>query len=116
MNASQRTAVQAIGGYLDRGPYAAGGDHSTLNVSGYHWGESFDTWLVPAMRLIVDFGEEEPMRALNSSGQSGNPASPHYADGIDAWLKGGYQVFPFKPENLDGVYGTRRLLLTPASK
>lgn len=54
------------------------------------------------------------MIGLNSSGQSGNPASEHYADGIDAWLKGAYQSFPLKPANLDKVYGTQRLLLTPA--
>ncbi|MDF5812878.1 penicillin acylase family protein [Pseudomonas aeruginosa] len=75
-------------GYLDRGPYPAGGDHTTLDVSAYGWGQDFDTWLIPAMRLIVDFGQSEPMIGVNSSGQSGNPASPHYADGIDAWLRG----------------------------
>lgn len=112
--ASQRAGINAISGYLDRGPYAAGGDHSTLNVSAYRWGDNFDTWLIPAMRIIVDFGRDEPMIGLNSSGQSGNPASPHYADGIEAWLKGDYMSFPFKPQNLDKVYGTQRLLLTPA--
>ncbi len=114
MSASQRTGINAISGYLDRGPFAAGGDHSTLNVSAYRWGDNFDTWLIPAMRIIVDFGRDEPMIGLNSSGQSGNPASPHYADGIEAWLKAGYMSFPFKPENLDEVYGSQRLLLTPA--
>lgn len=112
--ASQRAGINAISGYLDRGPYAAGGDHSTLNVSAYRWGDNFDTWLIPAMRIIVDFGRDEPMIGLNSSGQSGNPASPHYADGIEAWLKGDYMSFPFQPQNLDKVYGTQRLLLTPA--
>ena len=112
--ASQRAGINAISGYLDRGPYAAGGDHSTLNVSAYRWGDNFDTWLIPAMRIVVDFGRDEPMIGLNSSGQSGNPASPHYADGIEAWLKGDYMSFPFHPQNLDKVYGTQRLLLTPA--
>jgi acyl-homoserine-lactone acylase len=116
MSASHRTSINTISGYLDRGPYAAGGDHSTLNVSAYHWGDNFDTWLIPAMRIIVDFGRDEPMIGLNSSGQSGNPASPHYADGIEAWLKGGYMSFPFKSQNLDKVYGTQRLLLTPATQ
>ena len=116
MAASQRAGINTISGYLDRGPIAAGGDHSTLNVSAYRWGDNFDTWLIPAMRVIVDFGRDEPMIGLNSTGQSGNPASPHYADGIDAWLKGGYMSFPFKSENLDKVYGTQRLLLTPAPK
>ena len=113
MSAGQRASLASIKDYLDRGPYPAGGDHSTLNVSSWHWGKDFDTWLVPAMRMVVDFGQDEPLQAVNSTGQSGNPASPHYADGIDAWLKGRYQSFPFQSRNLDGVYGSQRLLLTP---
>ncbi|MDP3814058.1 penicillin acylase family protein [Pseudomonas sp.] len=113
MSASQRTSINAIKGYLDRGPYPAGGDHSTLNVAAYHWGQDFDTWLIPAMRIVVDFGREEPLIGLNSSGQSGNPASKHYADGIDAWLKGRYMSFPFQAQNLDQAYGNQRLLLMP---
>jgi acyl-homoserine-lactone acylase len=113
MSASQRASINALKGYLDRGPYPAGGDHSTLNVSAYNWGENFDTWLIPAMRIVVDFGREEPLIGLNSSGQSGNPASKHYADGIDAWLKGQYMTFPFQPQNLDKAYGSRRLVLVP---
>jgi acyl-homoserine-lactone acylase len=111
---AQRGKINAISRYLDRGPIEAGGDHTTLNTSAYRWGDNFDAWLVPAMRIIVDFGLDEPLLGLNSSGQSGNPASPHYADGIDAWLKGQYMSFPFKTENLEKVYGTQRLLLTPA--
>ena len=115
MSSSQRTSINAIKGYLDRGPYPAGGDHGTLNVAAYNWGENFDTWLIPAMRIVVDFGREEPLIGLNSSGQSGNPASKHYADGIDAWLKGSYMSFPFQSQNLDKVYGNKRLLLMPAN-
>ncbi|MCQ4273237.1 penicillin acylase family protein [Pseudomonas kuykendallii] len=114
MAAGERAKIDAIKGYLDRGPYMAGGDHSTLNVSAYHWGEGFDTWLVPAMRIVVDFGRDEPLMGVNSSGQSGNPASKNYADGIDAWLKAQYQTFPFKAENLDRAYGNKRLYLLPA--
>ena len=113
MSSSERTSIEAIRSYLDRGPYPAGGDHSTLNVSAYHWGKDFDTWLIPAMRIIVDFNREEPMIGLNSSGQSGNPASPHYADGIDAWLKGQYMSFPMQTKNLQKAYGKNGLLLLP---
>ena len=116
MSAGQRAGLNAMSGYLDRGPIPAGGDFSTLNASAYRWGDNFDTWLIPAMRIVVDFGEDEPMFGVNSSGQSGNPASPHYADGIEAWLRGNYMSFPFKAQNLDKVYGTQRLLLTPTAK
>jgi acyl-homoserine-lactone acylase len=116
MSASQQTAIAAIKGYLDRGPYPAGGDHSTLNVSAYHWGQDFNTWLIPAMRMVVDFSLDEPLIGLNSSGQSGNPASPHYADGITAWQQGHYMSFPFQAKNLDKVYGKQRLSLIPSRK
>ena len=113
LSASERSSISAVSSYLDRGPYPAGGDHGTLNVAAYQWGKDFDTWLIPAMRIVVDFAAPEPMIGLNSSGQSGNPASKHYADGIDAWLKGGYVTFPFQSQNIDRAYGNRRLLLTP---
>ena len=114
LSASQRNSLGALKSYLDRGPYPAGGDHSTLNVSAYSWGQDFDTWLIPAMRIVVDFAAAEPLIGLNSSGQSGNPASRHYADGIEAWRKGQYMTFPFRAENLDKAYGNRRLILLPA--
>lgn len=51
MSSSDRASIEAIRSYLDRGPYPAGGDHSTLNVSAYHWGKDFDTWLIPVYAL-----------------------------------------------------------------
>lgn len=113
LDARQRTAIHALGGYLDGAARPAGGDHGTLNVSAYRWGQDFDSRLIPAMRIVVDFAREEPMLGLNSTGQSGNPASTHYKDGIDAWLEGRYMSFPFKAENLDKTYGSQRLLLVP---
>ncbi len=109
-----RTGMKFLSGYFDRGPYPAPGDHTTLNVSGYHIGNDFKTWLIPAMRIIVDFGSEEPLVGINSSGQSDNPASPHYDDGIQAWLNGEYHPFPFREENIEKQY-TRTLVLEPAS-
>ena len=101
-------------GQTVRGPIAAGGDHTTLNVAAYNVGaNSFETTLIPAMRMIVDFGQSEPMMAQNSTGQSSNPASPHYLDGIDPWLKGRYISFPMQPQNFDRVYGKTRLTLVP---
>jgi acyl-homoserine-lactone acylase len=95
------------------GPRPAGGDHTTLNAAAYAWGDNFDAPLIPAMRIIVDFGQAEPMLGMNSSGQSGNPASPHYADGIGPWLKGQYVSFPMQPQNFEKAYGSKRLTLVP---
>ena len=97
-----------------RGPIQVGGDHTTLNTTAYLWGGSnFETILAPAVRMIVDFGQPEPLMGQQSPGQSGNPASPYYANGIDGWLKAQYVSFPMQPQNLDKAYGTSRLTLTP---
>ncbi|WP_265534303.1 penicillin acylase family protein [Pseudomonas saponiphila] len=96
-----------------RAPMQAGGDHNTLNSAAYHWGQDFVISDTPALRFIVDFGLSEPLMGLNSSGQSGNPASPNYANGIDGWLKAQYLSLPMQPQNFERSYGKTRLTLVP---
>ena len=107
------TTWKNTSGQVIRGPLASGGDHTTLNPAPYSWGQDFNTTQVPALRMIVDFGQAEPMMGQGGIGQSGNPASPHYANGIDAALKAQYLSFPMQPQNFDKVYGKARLTLTP---
>ncbi|MGF6669924.1 penicillin acylase family protein [Pseudomonas monsensis] len=100
-------------GQTVRGPLAAGGDHTTLNTAAFAWGQDFTTTRAPSMRFIVDFGQAEPLMGQNGTGQSGNPVSPNYLNGVDAWLKGQYIGLPMQPQNFDRVYGKTRLTLTP---
>ncbi|MBT9266080.1 penicillin acylase family protein [Pseudomonas sp. MG-9] len=100
-------------GQTVRGPLAAGGDHTTLNTAAFAWGQDFNTTRAPSMRFIVDFSQTEPLMGQNGTGQSGNPASPNYLNGIDAWLKSQYIGLPMQPQNFDRVYGKTRLTLTP---
>ena len=104
MNIISRMALGALGSYFNRGPYFAPGDHFTLNVSNYMMGKDFDTWLIPSMRLIVDFSQAEPMLAALSSGQSDNPSSSHYDDGIKIWREGKYISFPFGDAAIQSQY------------
>ncbi|WDR36638.1 penicillin acylase family protein [Pseudomonas serboccidentalis] len=100
-------------GQTVHGPLTAGGDHTTLNTAAFAWGQDFNTTRAPSMRFIVDFSQTEPLMGQNGTGQSGNPASPNYLNGIDAWLKGQYIGLPMQPQNFDRVYGKTRLTLTP---
>lgn len=100
----KRFGAWLMAGYTDRGPYPAGGGFNTLNVAGYHKGYDFDVWMIPAMRMVVDFGRDEPLFLVNSGGQSGNPASAHYDDGIPVWLEGGNRQMSYQPENLKKQY------------
>ncbi|MGF6594212.1 penicillin acylase family protein [Pseudomonas sp. 2835] len=102
-----------LGDAVSRGPLATGGDHSTLNLAPYAWGQNFNAQLPPSLRMVVDFGQIEPLQLQSSSGQSGNPASPHFTDGLDAWFKGRYMSLPLQPQNFDRAYGNKRLTLVP---
>lgn len=102
-----------LGDNLSRSPLAAGGDFSTLALTPYAWGSNFDTHLPASARMIVDFGQAEPLQVLTSSGQSGNPASQHYSDGLDAWFKGRFMSLPVQPQNFGRAYGNQRLTLVP---
>ena len=109
----KRTALGALWKFFNRGPYPAPGDLFTLNVSAYTMGHDYDTWLIPSMRMIVDFSQEEPMQCVNSSGQSDNPVSPHYDDGIQAWREGTYIPFPFQDAAIKAQYKDVLVLLPP---
>lgn len=100
-------------GQIVRGPLPAGGDSTTLNTAAFAGGQDFNTTLAPAMRFIVDFGQPEPLMIQDGAGQSGNPVSPNYANGIDPWIKGQYQSLPLQSQNFDRAYGKTRLTLVP---
>ena len=108
----EQWGISALSGYLDRGPYPAGGSRNTLNVAGYDVGNDYDVWNIPAMRLVVDFSLDEPMYLTNAGGQSGNPASPYYDKGIETWLKAENRKIPFKRENVRKHY-SKLLMLSP---
>ena len=90
--------------YFNRGPFPAGGDVHSVNVGTFTWGEDFHVWNIPAMRMIVDFGQEEPMSLITVPGQSGNPSSPHYGDMLPLFLKGEGRSMPFRQENVERQY------------
>lgn len=104
---------RGLGDSLSRSPQAGGGDFSTLALTPYAWGSNFDTRLPASARMIVDFGQAEPLQLLTSSGQSGNPASRHYSDGLDAWFTGRFMSMPLQPQNFGRAYGSQRLTLVP---
>lgn len=94
-------------GYFNRGPHPAGGDGQTVNVAAWAPGKNFDTWLIPAMRLVVDFGLADPAFLVTVPGQSGNPSSVHYGDMIEHYLTGKNHPLPFATKAIDAQYADR---------
>jgi len=83
--------VRALARFFSRGPYPLGGDGTTV-WSGYSNMHDLDssTIIGPPYRFIADLSHLEGSQGQLVPGQSGNPASPHYDDQIDAWFSGDY--------------------------
>jgi len=82
---------------LSRGAMRAGGGPGSVDAVAAGYGQRMAVSAVP-YRLVVDLGQGGQMRAMNSTGQSGNPLSVHYADMIQPWREGGYHPLLFERE------------------
>jgi penicillin amidase len=66
----------------------------------------------PALQLIFDIADWDRSVGVNAPGQSGAPASPHYADLAKRWAEAGYIPLPFSDEAVQSS-AAATLTLTP---
>ncbi|TAK85996.1 MAG: penicillin acylase family protein [Betaproteobacteria bacterium] len=66
----------------------------------------------PSYRAIYDLANPEASLFIHSTGQSGNPLSPHYRSFADAWARGEYIRMVTDRERLEAE-GAVRLVLIP---
>jgi penicillin amidase len=84
---------------LSRGPYPIGGDADTLAQAGVDpWNPFTATAFMASYRQVFDTGDWDRGVFILPTGQSGHPASPHYADMVSAWRTGGDRPLPFSPQ------------------
>ena len=80
----------------NRGPFHVPGDPDTVWQTSSFNNPSNDYSLVgPSHRNIVNMADVDRSAAVLCGGQSGHPASPHYADQIGLWRKGEVRPAPF---------------------
>ncbi|MFB9907897.1 penicillin acylase family protein [Allokutzneria oryzae] len=75
---------------LNVGPFPRGGSADTVDSASYS--ASFTQNSGASFRMVLDVGDWDESRAVNTPGQSGDPASPHYRDLARLWSKG--ESFP----------------------
>jgi len=71
---------------LDAGPVPRGGDGSTVSATGNADNQTSGG----SFKFIADTEDWDNSIGINTPGQSGDPASPHYRDLFNLWAKGGY--------------------------
>ena len=87
-------AVAALLPASERGPMTIGpeplpGGSSTPRAAGY-FPKDFTAERGASVRMVLDVGDWDNSMVVNTPGQSGDPASPHYRDLFSSWVKGDY--------------------------
>jgi len=106
--------VRALRPVFNRGPVPVGGDMNTIAQASYLGARPWGVYSYTASyRQIIDLSDFNRSLAILPGGQSGHPASRHYADMISAWARGDYHPMPFDRTEVER-HAEGRLTLTPA--
>lgn len=96
---------------FDAGRLPRGGSSDTINQSSYD-SETFEQTNGPSFRMVLDVGNWDASRAVNTPGQSGNPDDPHYRDLAATWQHGKYFPLAYSREAVERN-ADRVILLLP---
>jgi penicillin amidase len=108
LSAAVNTDVRA---QLDAGPVPRGGDGSTVTATGNGDNQTSGG----SFKLIADTEDWDNSIGINTPGQSGDPASPHYRDLFDLWAKGGYFPVAFSRAQVESVTESITRLAPPST-
>jgi penicillin amidase len=91
-------------------PAPRGGSSDTVGATTYL--PDFTQASGATFRLVVDVGEWDNSVVMNSPGQSGDPASPHYADLVAPWAADGAVPLLYSRDRIEAV-AHERIRLVP---
>ncbi|KAB7731135.1 penicillin acylase family protein [Rudanella paleaurantiibacter] len=81
---------------INLGPIPRGGYSETVNNTGSNLNQEHGA----SFRILVDTEDWDRTLGINSPGQSGDPASPHYRDLFELWGQNGYFPVFFSREKV----------------
>lgn len=102
--------IPGFGAIANHGPFPVAGDADTICAAGAFNNPLNDCSMVgPSHRHVIDLADLDRSRAIMCGGQSGHPASPHYADQVGMWREGMTRPAPWSPARIerDAVYRQR---------
>lgn len=108
-----RLAPAKLKAKLDVGPAPKGGSNLTINNNGYRTSD-FEVVSGVSWRMVVDVGNWDASWVINSPGQSGDPASPHYRDLFPIWARDGYVPMVYSRAAVEAA-AEQRIRLVPAA-
>ncbi|MBC3786909.1 penicillin acylase family protein [Spirosoma utsteinense] len=93
---------------INLGPVARGGYGETVNATANDLNQTHGA----SFRILVDTEDWDKTMGINSPGQSGDPASPHYRDLFPIWAENGYFPVFFSKDKVNEV-AEQTSILTP---
>lgn len=91
---------------LNRGPWPADGDWTTVNVCGFSLTvDPGESTTIPSVRFIASLADKDKNLICLPLGQSGRPGSRFYDNFAPKYRKGGYVPFPMRPSGRAGRAG-----------
>ena len=84
---------------LDAGPVPRGGDGFTVTATGNTDNQTSGG----SFKFIADTEDWDSSIGINTPGQSGDPASPHYRDLFNLWAKGRYFPVAYSRSKVESV-------------
>ncbi len=97
---------------MTHGPTSLPGSAYTVRAATFRM-EDFASTNGASFRMVVDVGAWDESWVINSPGQSGDPASPHYNDLFPLWAEGKYVPMLFSRGAVEAA-AERVIALTPA--
>ena len=103
--------VAGAKGMRDVGPLPVGGSGSSPMNTTYR-ATDFRLTVGASFRVVMDVGNWDESRVINTPGQSGNPNSPHYDDMAALWARGDYVPLLYSRDAVDEA-AELRIVLRP---
>ncbi len=89
-----------------------GGDEQTVMAGGFDGRDGYAAAVIPSWRAVYDLADLDRSVGVLPTGNSGNPASPHWNDQTELWIAGSYHPLPFTEAAVRDAL-VSRMSLTP---
>ncbi|MEO6695521.1 MAG: penicillin acylase family protein [Ignavibacteria bacterium] len=110
--------VPSLSSMLNIGPFKISGNGTTVNNLEYSFSKvlkdgTFESYLGPSMRMIIDLSDVKTYLSIIPTGQSGQPLHQNYNDQARLWLNGDYKKVSTSFDDLK-IENLKLLSLEPA--
>ena len=105
-------AIPPLDELFSAGPFEVGGGDDTVNRGVLHPSEGFADGAIASWRQIIDLGDFDRSLGVITTGNSGNPASPHFTDQAPMWASGEYHPLPFSRAAVEAA-AEGKLIVSP---